>query len=80
MKRSIVAALVAVFLAAVGCAAVWLYVSGADKRALAGKQPVEVLITTKRVPAGTTGKQVRDGGFVETVRMPVTAVPKDALP
>src|SRR5439155_22972908 len=39
-----------------------------------------VLITTKRVPAGTTGKQVRDGGFVETVRMPVTAVPKDALP
>src|SRR5690349_19071558 len=79
MKRSIVAALAAVFLAIVGCAAVWLYAKSADSRALAGKQAKTVLVATKAIPAGTTGAQIRDGGFVQAVTMPANTLPEDAL-
>jgi pilus assembly protein CpaB len=79
MKRSIVAALAAVFLAIVGCAAVWLYAKSADSRALAGQKPVAVLVATKRIPAGTSGAQIRDGGYVETVSMPASTLPPDAM-
>jgi pilus assembly protein CpaB len=79
MKRSLVAAVAAVLLAVVGCGAVWLYARGADARALAGKQPVTVLVATKRIPAGTSGADVRARGLVEAVPMPRSAVPADAL-
>jgi pilus assembly protein CpaB len=79
MKRSLVAALAAVFLAIIGCGAVLLYVKGADNRALEGKQAVQVLIATKRIPAGTTGARIRTGGYVESVAMPKLAVPADAM-
>ena len=71
MKRSLIAALVAVVLAGIGCAAVLLYVRGAEQRALAGKDAVNVAIATKRIPAGTTGTRIRDGGYYEVVAMPV---------
>jgi pilus assembly protein CpaB len=80
MKRTIVAALAAVFLAIVGCAAVWMYAKSADSRALAGKQARTVLVATKAIPAGTSGAQIRDGGFVQAVHMPADSLPEDALP
>jgi pilus assembly protein CpaB len=79
MKRSLVAVTVAVLLAAVGAASILLYVGSADDRALAGKKAVSVLVTTKRVPAGTSGAQLRSSGYVEPVTMPAETVPADAL-
>ncbi len=79
MKRSVVAALVAIVLALVGCAAVVLYVRGADARALAGQRAVTVLVVHKTIPAGTTGKQIVDGGYTEPVTVPASTVPADAL-
>ena len=79
MKRSVLAALVAVVLALVGCVAVVLYVRGADARALAGQRAVRVLVVHKLIPTGTTGQQIRDGGYTEPVTVPAATVPVDAL-
>jgi pilus assembly protein CpaB len=79
MKRSFLAALVAVVLAAVGCVAVLAYVRGADERVLAGQKAAQVLVATKKIPAGTTGAAIRAGGYTELVTMPAATVPADAL-
>jgi pilus assembly protein CpaB len=79
MKRSVIAVAVAAVLAMLGCLAVLVYVRGADSRALAGKHAVSVLVATKRIPAGTTGSQIRSGGYVEAVSMPQSSVPVDAM-
>lgn len=79
MKRSLVAVVSAVVLAAVGSAAILLYVRATEDRVLAGKQPVRVLLAAKRVPAGTTGAELREGGYLEAVAMPAASVPGDAL-
>ena len=78
-KRSLIAVAAAVVLAAAGSTAILLYVSAADRRAVEGRAPVSVLVTTKRVPAGTTGADLRAGGYVEAVTMPASTVPGDAL-
>jgi pilus assembly protein CpaB len=41
---------------------------------------VWVLVATRRIPAGTTGAQIRDGNFAERVAMPAATVPDDGLP
>jgi pilus assembly protein CpaB len=74
MKRRLFAVLVAIVLAAVGCLAVVAYVRGADRRALAGREAVWTLVATKRIPAGTTGAQIRDGGYAQRVAMPAASV------
>src|SRR5437667_3856496 len=79
MKRSLIAAVAAVVLAGIGCAAVLLYVNGAKQRALTGIEAVNVAVATKRIPAGTTGARIRDGGYYEVVAMPKSAVPADAM-
>jgi len=79
MRRRILAVLVALALAAVGCASVVAYVRAADQRALAGREATWVLLATRRIPAGTTTAQLRAGKYLERVAMPVAAVPKDAL-
>jgi len=62
VRRSIFAAVVAVVLGIVGVGAVALYVRAADARALAGQKAVRVLVVHKKIPAGTTGQAIRDGG------------------
>ncbi|GIH81007.1 hypothetical protein Plo01_74360 [Planobispora longispora] len=62
-----------------GAAAVLVYVSGAESRALEGKKAVSVLVAKDRIPAGTTGERVRSGELTELVRMPAESVPADAL-
>ncbi len=79
MRRRMLAVLVAVVLAAAGCLAVVAYVRGADRRALAGREAVWTLIAAKRIPTGTTGAQIRDGGFTQRVAMPAATVPPDAI-
>lgn len=79
MRRRLLAVLVAVVLAAAGCLAVVAYVRGADRRALAGREAVWALIAAKRIPAGTTGAQIRDGGYAKRVAMPAATVPPEAV-
>jgi pilus assembly protein CpaB len=79
MKRRLLAALVALALALVGCLAVVAYVRAADERAVAGHEAVWVLLAKSRIPAGTSAAQLRDGGHVERVVMPAATVPADTL-
>jgi pilus assembly protein CpaB len=54
MKRRIIAAVAAVLLAAVGAVGIYAYIHAADQRAMAGQEPVKVLVVTKPIPKGTT--------------------------
>lgn len=75
MTRRILAFLVALVLAALGTAAVLVYVQRADERALADTTAVEVLVARQRIPAGTTGESIRSRGLVESLRMPAGTLP-----
>ncbi|MBN1172018.1 MAG: hypothetical protein JXA67_07570 [Micromonosporaceae bacterium] len=79
MKRTVLAVAVATVLAIVGCAMLLIYIRAADNRAVAGKEPTRVLVATKRIPAGTTGAEIKTGSYVEVVTMPKTSVPADVL-
>src|SRR4051794_21596166 len=58
--RRLLAALAALVLALVGAVVLVAYVRGADARALAGVQTVEVLVVDQPVPAGTPGDQLAE--------------------
>lgn len=77
MKRRIITIIVAVLLAMFGTVAVLLYVNQADARALEGMQAETVLVATKPIPAGTTGKAAKTS--LRQERMPADAVPTDAV-
>ncbi|MFF5175553.1 RcpC/CpaB family pilus assembly protein [Micromonospora sp. NPDC000089] len=79
MTRRIIPMLIALVLAAVGTGAVLLYLRSADDRAIEGKQARTVLVADKVIPAGTSGKTLRDKGFLREVRMPAETLPADAL-
>jgi pilus assembly protein CpaB len=79
MNRRIVTVALAVFLALVGTIAVFGYVHGADKRALAKTTAVRVVIADKRVPAGTTWQDAIKGGYLHADRVPADAAPSDAI-
>ncbi len=79
MRRALLAACVAVALALVGCVAVAVYAKGADTRALRGQQAVRVLVAHAKIPAGTTGQQIRDGHLADVVTVPAATAPADAL-
>lgn len=77
MKSRIIAGAVAVLLAAVGTVLLVSYVGGADKRALAGVETVDVLVVNKTVPAGTTAKALANSVGLQTV--PAKTLAKDAV-
>ena len=77
MKRRLVAALAAVLSAALGAALLLSYVSGADRRAMAGLQPVQVLVAKAEVPKGTTGTAMADLVAVKT--LPAAALAPGAV-
>ena len=79
MKRRILMTAVAVILALVGTGAVYVYVTNADRRAIAGKQPVQVLIVDKRIPAGTAAQDVDAGGYVRVDQLPSDANPQGSV-
>ena len=77
MRRRLLAALVALLLAATGAVVLLAYVRGADARALAGVQTVEVLVVDRPVPEGTPGEALTD--LVRTEQLPAKAAVEGAV-
>jgi pilus assembly protein CpaB len=71
VRRRILAALAALVLLLAGTVVLMAYVRGADARALAGVQTVEVLVADQRIPAGTSGKDL--AALVRREVLPVKA-------
>ena len=77
MKSRLLAGVAAVVLAIVGAILVVSYAQGADARAVQGLDPVQVLVVTKAVPAGTPVAAL--AGFVASQDLPGRAVTQSAL-
>lgn len=77
MKSRLLGGLAALLLAVVGAILLFVYVQGASARAQAGLEPVDVLVVTERVPAGTTSSDL--AGKVRSEALPKSAVPEGAL-
>lgn len=71
MRRRLLAASAALVLALVGTVVLVAYVRGADARALAGVQTVDVLVVRQPVPAGTAAAELT--GLVATEQVPAKA-------
>ncbi|WLQ06863.1 Flp pilus assembly protein CpaB [Arthrobacter oryzae] len=67
----------AVLLGIIGVILVFSYAQGADRRALEGLKPVDVLVVQKAVPAGTPVEALRESLALKP--MPADAVPGSAL-
>jgi len=77
-RRSLL--LIAAFVvAAIGAAFIFLYVQGVDDRALAGQQPVQVLVVKTTIPAGTTGAQAVSSGALQIKKIARDAAAPGAL-
>lgn len=79
MNRRIATVAIAVALALFGTIAVYAYVHGADKRAIAKTNAVRVVIVDKRVPAGTTWQDALKGGYLHADKVPAESAPADAI-
>ena len=77
MKRRLVAAIAAVLSAALGAALLLGYVAGADRRAMAGMEPVQVLVAKTDVPTGTAGSAMTELVVVKT--LPAAALAPGAV-
>ena len=77
MRRRLLAALAALLLAATGAEVLLAYVRGADARALAGLQTVDVLVVDRPVPEGTPGEELAE--LVRTERLPARAAVPGAV-
>ena len=77
MRRRLLAALAALVLAALGTGVLLAYVRGADARALAGVQTVDVLVVDRPVPEGTPGEELAE--LVRTERLPARAAVPGAV-
>jgi pilus assembly protein CpaB len=67
MRRRLVAASAALVLFAVGTLVLVSYVNGADARALAGAEPVRVLVVDQPIAAGTPGGELTESVRLDTV-------------
>jgi pilus assembly protein CpaB len=77
LRRRLLAALAALVLAALGAVVLLAYVRGADDRALAGLQTVDVLVVDRPVPEGTPGEELAE--LVRTERLPARAAVPGAV-
>lgn len=77
MKSRLLGGLAALLLAVVGAVLLFVYVQGASARAQAGLEPVDVLVITEQVPAGTGSADL--AGKVRVEAIPKSAVPEGAL-
>lgn len=68
MQRRLVAGVLAAALAAAGTLVLVLYVSGAERRALAGEETVDVLVVREEITRGTKGEEVAE--LVESEQVP----------
>lgn len=79
MNRRIGLVAAAIVLALIGTLAVYSYAHNADKRAVARTRAASVLITQKRVPAGTSWQDAIKGGYFKQEKIPVDSAPSNAL-
>lgn len=79
MKRRVLTIGLAVLLAALGTTGLLIYVNQADARAVAGQQPVTVLVAAKQVPGGTPAGQALSAGLLHSLTLPAGSVPPDAV-
>jgi pilus assembly protein CpaB len=75
--RRLIAVIAAMLLAGVGAVLLLAYVGAADRRAMAGMEPVKVLVVEKRIPEGTPAEKL--GGLVTAKTLPVKAVAAGTL-
>ena len=81
MTRRILGVLAAILLALVGTAALVVYVSSAEQRALAGERLVEVYVVTTVIPSGTPAEDIENLVIVEQVPVKIRAqAAVDSLP
>jgi pilus assembly protein CpaB len=67
VRRRLLAACAALVLLVLGTAVLLAYVQGADARAFAGAQPVQVLVVDQPIAAGTSGDSLAELVRTETV-------------
>lgn len=79
MRRRVLIVLAALVLAGLSAMSVLVYARGVDRRAVAGRDGVWVLLADGRIPAGTTGAQIRQKKLAERVLMPAETVPTGTL-
>lgn len=79
MKRRLLIIVLALILAGVGTSGVVSYVKKAKANAVAGLQPVSVLVAQKTIPSGTTAGDAISRGLLTTEKLPASAVPANAL-
>ena len=79
MGRRLVAIFAAALVALLGVTAVLLYARGADNRAVASQQPVNVYVVETLVPAGTTLKDAVQNGLIVKTSVAAKGQPVGAL-
>lgn len=79
MNRRVLTVGLAVLLAVLGTAGVFVYVNQADVRAIADQQPVTALVADRRLAAGTPAGQALADGLLRAVTLPAGSVPPDAV-
>lgn len=79
MGRRTVLLIAALVVAGLGTALVWMYASRADERAQADAAPVQVLVATSDIGAGTSGSAISEAAAVELRTLPAASVPAGAL-
>jgi pilus assembly protein CpaB len=79
MGRRTVLLIAAIVVAALGAALVWMYADRADERAQADAAPVEVLVATVDIGAGTSGAAISEAASVELRTLSASSVPPGAL-
>ena len=79
MGRRTLLLIAALVVAALGTALVWMYANRADERAQADAAPVEVLVATSDIGAGTSGSAISEAAAVELRTLPAASVPAGAL-
>jgi len=79
MGRRVMAVLTAMLMGLIGVAAVLIYASGADARAVAGQRPQTVFIAQVLVPSGTTAADAVAKGLMVPTQIAAKGVPAGAL-
>ncbi|MFL6139671.1 MAG: Flp pilus assembly protein CpaB [Frankiaceae bacterium] len=79
MGRRLLLLIAAIIVAAFGTTLVFVYVNGVNDRALAGQNPVKILVAKKLIASGTKASDAQAQGALELKEVPKTAVASGAL-
>src|SRR5665811_412371 len=79
MGRRVMAVLAAIVVGLIGVAAVMVYASGAEARAVADQRPQSVFIAKELVPSGTSAADAVAKGLMVTTPVAAKGVPAGAL-